>query len=218
MKKIVTQNFGKIHMSELSEWVFSAREKEGVSNLQVMRDGEDFSLFGDREETDDEYSARTKKRPIGVLTIEEIMPLDLNDMPLAKLAALNEEYGDKYLNLRISGIPYGYDGGREFVLVGNREETHEEHQARVEVEARKAKITRKKTVKSHARVIAQLILKVEQIMEESGEDVYFDVTSWTLGWLVRPSHALGGKKPIDFIEDVDFLMDLLERNRSGAFS
>lgn len=49
---------------------------------------------------------------------------------------------------------------------------------------------------------ARLIGKVEKMVEGAGRDARFDAAEWLSRWLRRPLPALGGARPIEFMDTV----------------
>jgi uncharacterized protein (DUF2384 family) len=65
-----------------------------------------------------------------------------------------------------------------------------------------------------------LIMK-NGICKECGDPTDFDAGAWTGHWLKRAIPALGGKRPIEFLNTVaglQLLSDLLQRNVSGSYA
>jgi hypothetical protein len=61
---------------------------------------------------------------------------DLDGLTVDEIASwverLREQFGQKYHTLRLSVEPYGYEGGAELVIYGEREENNVEYDKRVE--------------------------------------------------------------------------------------
>lgn len=54
-------------------------------------------------------------------------------------------------------------------------------------------------MKPQARFLGELEQLVEKIVRESGSPEGFDARSWLKAWLTRPTPALGGKRPDEFL-------------------
>lgn len=69
--------------------------------------------------------------------------------------------------------------------------------------------------------LQRLIGQVQAMVEESGNPEDFDAASWTRKWLDEPHPALGGARPIDYLDTMtgqQILADLLSRNVTGAYA
>jgi len=69
--------------------------------------------------------------------------------------------------------------------------------------------------------IARLIGQVETMVAESSNEAEFDAAKWLGRWLERPNPALGGARPISYLDTADgrqMISDLLARMQSGAYS
>jgi putative toxin-antitoxin system antitoxin component (TIGR02293 family) len=69
--------------------------------------------------------------------------------------------------------------------------------------------------------MAKLIGQVEEMVRQSGEPKGFDPAKWLAGWLQQPVPALGGSRPIDFMDTMEgqgMIADLLARMQSGAYA
>lgn len=69
--------------------------------------------------------------------------------------------------------------------------------------------------------VAKLIGQVETMMAESSDVRDFDAAEWVGRWLTRPARALGGVKPIDYLDTIEgqgLLSDLLAKQQSGAYA
>ena len=69
--------------------------------------------------------------------------------------------------------------------------------------------------------IVRLIGQVVAMLEESSDEQGFDAGAWLGRWLARANPALGGDKPLDYLDTADgrqMVSDLLARMQSGAYS
>jgi putative toxin-antitoxin system antitoxin component (TIGR02293 family) len=69
--------------------------------------------------------------------------------------------------------------------------------------------------------LARLVGQVEAMVRESGDPTGFDAVDWTSQWLHTPLPALGGKKPMEFMDTMEgqgIVSDTLARIASGAFA
>ena len=69
--------------------------------------------------------------------------------------------------------------------------------------------------------IVRLIGQVAVMLEESSNEKGFDAAAWLGRWLARPNPALGGERPLDYLDTADgrqMVSDLLGRMQSGAYS
>ena len=69
--------------------------------------------------------------------------------------------------------------------------------------------------------IARLIGQVETMVAESSDTTDFDSAKWLGRWLERPNPALGGARPVDYLDTADgrqMVSELLARMVSGAYS
>lgn len=69
--------------------------------------------------------------------------------------------------------------------------------------------------------LAKLVGQLEAMIEESGGSEDFDAPSWLSGWLREPLPALGGAKPVDFLDTMEGQMLVsraLGQIQSGAYA
>lgn len=69
--------------------------------------------------------------------------------------------------------------------------------------------------------LAELLGQVEAMVEESGDPEGFDANAWLADWLRQPLPALGGEKPIDYLDTMKgqmLISKLLLRMQTGAYS
>ncbi len=69
--------------------------------------------------------------------------------------------------------------------------------------------------------IAGLIGQVETMMQESGDPEDFDVTEWFIGWALSPVPALGGVRPIEYLDTSEgraVVSRLLTQMQSSAYA
>lgn len=70
---------------------------------------------------------------------------------------------------------------------------------------------------------AVLVQTVQRIVDESGDGTAndFDAKTWLEEWINQPNPALGGAKPVSYLDTMAgrlLLRNLLLRSQSGAFS
>jgi len=68
---------------------------------------------------------------------------------------------------------------------------------------------------------AVLVQTVQRIVDESGDGKDFDAKAWLEEWINQPNPALGGAKPVSYLDTMAgrlLLRNLLLRSQSGAFS
>jgi putative toxin-antitoxin system antitoxin component (TIGR02293 family) len=69
--------------------------------------------------------------------------------------------------------------------------------------------------------LARLIGQVQAMVEESGDPAGFDAQGWTARWLAEPLPALGGERPVDYMDTMEgqaLVSGLLARIQSGAYA
>lgn len=69
--------------------------------------------------------------------------------------------------------------------------------------------------------LTKLIGQVEAIVRESGDSSGFQPAQWFGRWIETPVHALGGRKPEEFLDTSDgreAVSTLLAQMQSGAYS
>lgn len=69
--------------------------------------------------------------------------------------------------------------------------------------------------------LAELLGQVEAMVEESGNLEGFDARTWLADWLGRPLPALGGAKPIEYLDTMKGQMlvsKLLQQMQTGAYA
>ncbi|WP_293880590.1 MbcA/ParS/Xre antitoxin family protein, partial [Sphingomonas sp.] len=69
--------------------------------------------------------------------------------------------------------------------------------------------------------LAELLGQVEAMVEESGSPEGFDAGAWLTNWLRRPVQALGGAKPIEYLDTIKGQMlvaKLLLQMQTGAYA
>ena len=69
--------------------------------------------------------------------------------------------------------------------------------------------------------LQRIVGQVQTMVEDCGDPTNFDAGAWTGVWLKRAVPALGGKRPIEFLNTVaglQLLSDLLQRNVTGAYA
>jgi putative toxin-antitoxin system antitoxin component (TIGR02293 family) len=67
----------------------------------------------------------------------------------------------------------------------------------------------------------QLIGQVQALVNGAGETQDFDAAAWLSRWLLRPSQALGGDRPADYMDAAEGrqrIAQLLAMNESGAYA
>jgi len=68
---------------------------------------------------------------------------------------------------------------------------------------------------------AKLVGQVQVMVEESGKPKGFDAAKWFADWIEEPLPALGGRKPIEFMDTAegrDLISGILRRMQSGAYA
>jgi len=63
--------------------------------------------------------------------------------------------------------------------------------------------------------------QVQRMVEESGDPMGFDATAWLSDWLQRHVPALGGERPLAFLDTNSgqrLVSDLIARMQTGAYS
>ena len=71
------------------------------------------------------------------------------------------------------------------------------------------------------RVVAKLVGQLQAIVEESGDPRGFDAQAWMSAWLREPLPALGGARPLDYLDTMEgqaLVSDALARLQSGAYA
>jgi putative toxin-antitoxin system antitoxin component (TIGR02293 family) len=69
--------------------------------------------------------------------------------------------------------------------------------------------------------LARLVGQVRTLVEESGDPENFDANGWTARWLTEPLPALGGARPVDFMDTMEgqrLVSDTLAKIQSGAYA
>jgi putative toxin-antitoxin system antitoxin component (TIGR02293 family) len=69
--------------------------------------------------------------------------------------------------------------------------------------------------------VSKLVGQVAEIVRQSGDAPGFDAASWLAAWLQQSVPALGGARPLDFIDTLEgqaMVSQLLARMQSGAYS
>lgn len=69
--------------------------------------------------------------------------------------------------------------------------------------------------------VAKLVGQLGMMVAESGDPEEFDATEWISNWLREPLPALGGERPINFLDTMEgqtLVSDLLARIQSGAYA
>ncbi len=69
--------------------------------------------------------------------------------------------------------------------------------------------------------LAKLVGQVEAIVEDSGSTEAFDAATWLSHWLREPLPALGGAKPIDFLDTIEgqsLVSRALSQIQTGAYA
>jgi putative toxin-antitoxin system antitoxin component (TIGR02293 family) len=69
--------------------------------------------------------------------------------------------------------------------------------------------------------VSKLVGQVTEMVRQSGDAQGFDAASWLAGWLQQSVPALGGARPLDFIDTLEgqaMVSQLLARMQSGAYS
>jgi hypothetical protein len=86
---------------------------------------------------------------------ENIIGLSLHDMSLQAFRDLDAKYGDDYLNLRIHGEEYGYDGAANYYLRGDRQENDQEYAIRIADEDRAKELEKKLNEKKRLKELTE---------------------------------------------------------------
>jgi putative toxin-antitoxin system antitoxin component (TIGR02293 family) len=69
--------------------------------------------------------------------------------------------------------------------------------------------------------LSKLVGQVQVMVEESGNPEGFDAARWVADWLDRPSAALGGRCPAEYMdtaEGQELVSDLIATMQSGAYA
>jgi putative toxin-antitoxin system antitoxin component (TIGR02293 family) len=69
--------------------------------------------------------------------------------------------------------------------------------------------------------VSKLVGQVTEMVKQSGDMRGFDAASWLAGWLQQSVPALGGARPLDFIDTLEgqaMVSQLLARMQSGAYA
>jgi putative toxin-antitoxin system antitoxin component (TIGR02293 family) len=69
--------------------------------------------------------------------------------------------------------------------------------------------------------VAKLVGQVQAMVEHSGDPTDFNAAKWLAIWLQQPVPALGGVRPIDYMDTMEgqgMVSDILARMQSGAYS
>jgi len=69
--------------------------------------------------------------------------------------------------------------------------------------------------------MSKLIGQVQTMVEQSGAPDGFDAVKWVAGWLQTPVAALGGGRPVDYMDTMEgqgMVSALLARMQSGAYA
>lgn len=88
---------------------------------------------------------------------------------------------------------------------------------------RKVKVNKRLNPDESERVIgiARLVGQAQSLVEESGGPADFDAARWLAEWLDHPLPALGGRRPVEFMDTTDgraLVSDLLAQQQSGAYA
>lgn len=88
---------------------------------------------------------------------------------------------------------------------------------------RKIKADDRLSAEQSERVVGleRLVGQVETIVAESGDPEGFDAAQWLGEWLERPSPALGGARPADFMDTMEgqgLVTRLLLQSQAGVFA
>jgi len=87
---------------------------------------------------------------------------------------------------------------------------------------KKAKLGERLSPEESERVfgIARLVGQVEAMVAESGDATGFDARAWMARWLSEPLPALGGARPVEFMDTMEgqgLVSAALSRMQSGAY-
>ena len=69
--------------------------------------------------------------------------------------------------------------------------------------------------------LAKLVGQLEAMVEESGDPEGFDALGWLSDWLREPLPALGGNRPIGFLDTMEgqaVVSQALAQMQSGAYA
>ena len=69
--------------------------------------------------------------------------------------------------------------------------------------------------------MAKLIGQVQAMVQDSGDPEGFDAPAWTSRWLREPLPALGGARPVDFMDTMEgqaMVSNVLAQSQSGAYA
>ncbi len=87
------------------------------------------------------------------------------------------------------------------------------------------KVTRKEALASNEgeRVVgvAKLVGQLQAILEESGDPKGFDAQAWISDWLREPLPALGGTRPLDYLDTMEgqaLVAGALAKVQNGAYA
>ena len=88
---------------------------------------------------------------------------------------------------------------------------------------RKARANQALSQDESARVLGmvRLVGQVQEMVEASGAPDRFDAAGWVAHWLESPLPALGGKKPLEFMDTGDgqaLVANLVARMQSGSYA
>lgn len=88
---------------------------------------------------------------------------------------------------------------------------------------RKARSGQQLTADQGERVLgfSKLVGQVQVMIEQSGDSTGFDAAKWLADWLDKPSPALGGRCPAEYMdtaEGQELVSGLIGRMQSGAYA
>lgn len=89
--------------------------------------------------------------------------------------------------------------------------------------SRKGKAQEPLTPEQSERVLGltALIGMVEEMVEDSGDPTGFDAPTWVSNWLEQRLPALGGRKPVEYLDTIvgqEMLCKLLRQAQGGVFA
>ena len=71
------------------------------------------------------------------------------------------------------------------------------------------------------KLMVKLVAQVQVMVEQSGDPTGFDAATWVAHWIDEPLPALGGNRPVEYMDTVEgqeLVFNLVARMQSGAYA